>query len=322
MELVRSPATLLRSIPNTTLLSVIYNLMRDIGGAVLNLQTTPLKGQEAKVISDALIALKSVYRDLRRQRDGLDADSQWAKIFEEFELEGGKTGYRDLFETTESRAEALQKELDDFWSRQTHVVAAKRLWDGCQTSTMPSRTLCVFRSIKNAIDKRDCLMNAAASLAKNITVNFNRSGAVSRNFQTLFAFFNASIQGTARIAQTLLTSEGKLSPTGKKIVMGGITLGIIQAALLAMAGLDDDDVPDFVKDKSFVIPYGDGKYFAIPMPLGYNIIPGFGRRVMEFAMSDDKNVGKAVFDTSSMIIDGFNPLGSATFRSDTDPDNP
>jgi hypothetical protein len=49
------------------------------------------------------------------------------------------------------------------------------------------------------------------------------------------------------------------------------------------------------------------------MPLGYNIIPGFGRRVMEFAMSEDKNVGKAVAETSGMIIDGFNPLGSATF---------
>ena len=34
---------------------------------------------------------------------------------------------------------------------------------------------------------------------------------------------------------------------------------------------------------------------------------------MEFAMSDDKNVGKSVFETTSMIIDGFNPLGSATF---------
>jgi len=165
---------------------------------------------------------------------------------------------------------------------------------------------------KNALDK-GISKERAASLAKNITVNFNRTGAVSRNFQTLFAFFNASIQCTARIAETLLTKEGRLSPTGKRIVMGGITLGLLQAVLLAMAGLDDDEVPDFVKDKSFVIPYGDGKYFAIPMPLGYNIIPGFGRRVMEFAMSEDKNVGKAVAETSGMIIDGFNPLGSATF---------
>lgn len=30
-------------------------------------------------------------------------------------------------------------------------------------------------------------------------------------------------------------------------------------------------------------------------------------------MSDDKNVGKAVAETSQMIVDGFNPLGSGTF---------
>jgi hypothetical protein len=289
----------------------IYNLMRDIGGAVLNLQTTPLKGQEAKVVSDALIALKAVYQDLRRQRQGLGANSKWASIFEEFESEGGKTGYRDLFETSESRAESLQQELKDFG--QGKIRGSGKAVMGWLSDFNDAIENSVRVSVYYNAKQKNLSNAAAASLAKNITVNFNRSGAVSRNFQTLFAFFNASIQGTARIAQTLLTSEGKLSPTGKKIVMGGITLGIIQAALLAMAGLDEDEVPDFVKDKSFVIPYGDGKYFAVPMPLGYNVIPSFGRRVMEFAMSDEKNVGKAVFDTSSMIIDGFNPLGSATF---------
>jgi hypothetical protein len=289
----------------------IYNLMRDIGGAVLNLQTTPLKGQEAKVVSDALVALKAVYQDLRRQRQGLGANSKWASIFEEFESEGGKTGYRDLFETSESRAESLQQELKDFG--QGKIRGSGKAVMGWLSDFNDAIENSVRVSVYHNAKQEGLSNAAAASLAKNITVNFNRSGAVSRNFQTLFAFFNASIQGTARIAQTLLTSEGKLSPTGKKIVMGGITLGIIQAALLAMAGLDEDEVPDFVKDKSFVIPYGDGKYFAIPMPLGYNVIPSFGRRVMEFAMSEEKNVGKAVFDTSSMIIDGFNPLGSATF---------
>jgi hypothetical protein len=289
----------------------IYNLMRDIGGAALNLQSTPLKGQESKVIADSFVALKAIYRDLRRQRDGLAADSKWAEIFEEFELEGGKTGYRDMFEDTQSRAEALQKELTDFQKGNLKGKGkAVMNWlsdfnDAIENSVRVS----VY---KNAIDK-GLSKERAASLAKNITVNFNRTGAVSRNFQTLFAFFNASVQGTARIAQTLLTSEGKLSPAGKKIVMGGITLGLAQSVLLAMAGLDDDEVPDFVKDKAFIIPTGDGKYLAIPMPLGYNIIPGFGRRVMEFAMSDDKNVGKSVFNTSQMLLDGFNPLGSATF---------
>jgi hypothetical protein len=290
----------------------IYNLMRDIGGAVLNLQSTPLKGNERKIISDALGSIKDIYSDLRRQRQGLPANSQWANIFEEFELEGGKTGYRDLFEDSQSRAEQLQKDLEDFKSGKPLKGKGKAVMRWLSDFNDAIENAIRVSVYKNALDK-GMSKEKAASLAKNITVNFNRTGAMSRNFQTLYAFFNASVQGTTRIAETLFTPDGKLSPTGKKIVMGGITLGLMQAVLLAMAGLDDDEVPDFVKDKSFIIPYGDGKYLAVPMPLGYNIIPGFGRRVMEFAMSDDKNVGKSVFETANMIIDGFNPLGSATF---------
>jgi hypothetical protein len=290
----------------------IYNLMRDIGGAVLNLQSTPLKGSERKIISDALGLIKDIYSDLRRQRQGLPADSKSAQIFEEFELEGGKTGYRDLFEDSQSRAEQLQKDLEDFKSGKPLKGKGKAVMRWLSDFNDSIENAIRVSVYKNALDK-GISKEKAASLAKNITVNFNRTGAMSRNFQTLYAFFNASVQGTTRIVETLFTPDGKLSPTGKKIVMGGITLGLMQAVLLAMAGLDDDEVPDFVKDKSFIIPYGDGKYLAVPMPLGYNIIPGFGRRVMEFAMSDDKNVGKSVFETANMIIDGFNPLGSATF---------
>lgn len=289
----------------------IYNLMRDIGGAALNLQNTPLKGNERKVIADAFTAIKAVYRDLRRKRNGLDADSKWAEIFEDFELQGGKTGYRDMFENAEDRAQQLQKDIQNF-GQGGPKKAGRALLDWLSDFNDAIENAVRVSVYKNAMDQ-GISKERAASLAKNITVNFNRTGAVSRNFQTLFAFFNASVQGTARIAQTLLTSDGKLSTIGKRIVMGGLSLGVIQAVLLAMAGLDEDEVPDFIKDKSFVIPTGDGKYLAIPMPLGYNIIPGFGRRVMEFAMSDDKNIGKAIVNTAQMIIDGFNPLGSATF---------
>ena len=159
----------------------------------------------------------------------------------------------------------------------------------------------------------------AASLAKNLTVNFNRTGAMSKSFTTLYAFFNASVQGSARIAKTLMNSDGTLSSAGKTIIKGGVTLGIMQAVMMATAGFEEDEPPDFVKDKNFVIPYGDKKYIAVPMPLGFNVIPSFGRRIAEFVMSSDKNVGKAVFEMGNMILDGFNPLGSATFAQTLTP---
>jgi hypothetical protein len=294
----------------------IFNFLRDVGGATLNLQSTPLKGKEMEVIGNSLTALKSIYRDLRLVREGKQANSKWAQIFEEFELEGGKTGFRDIFNTSEERANALAAELNAFKQGGARTKA-KAVFDWLSDFNEAVENSIRVSAYKSAIDM-GMSKQQAASLAKNLTVNFNRTGAVSKNFTTLYAFFNASVQGTARIAETLM-KDGKLSDAGKKIVYGGIGVGVLQSVLLAMAGFDEDEPPEFVKDKNFVIPYGDKKYISIPMPLGFNIFPAFGRRATEFAMSDNKNAGKAVFDMSTMIMDAFNPLGSATFAQTLTP---
>jgi hypothetical protein len=295
----------------------IYNFMRDVGGATLNLQSTALKGKEFEVISNAFTALKAVYQDLRLERSGQQANSKWAQIFEEFELEGGKTGFRDLFNDSETRARALESELEAFKQGGTRQKA-KAVFDWLSDFNEAIENAIRVSAYKSAKDM-GMSPQQAASLAKNLTVNFNRTGAMSKSFTTLYAFFNASVQGSARIAQTLMNSDGTLSSAGKMIVKGGITIGIMQAVMMATAGFEEDEPPDFVKDKNFVIPYGDKKYIAIPMPLGFNVIPSFGRRIAEFVMSTDKNVGKAVFEMGNMILDGFNPLGSATFAQTLTP---
>jgi hypothetical protein len=288
----------------------IFNFLRDVGGATLNLQSTALKGKEREVIGNSLTALKEIYKDLRLARDGKQTTSKWGQIFEEFEMEGGKTGFRDIFNTSEDRANALAGELKAFTQGGARTKA-KAVFDWLSDFNEAVENSIRVSAYKSALDI-GMSKQQAASLAKNLTVNFNRTGAASKNFTMLYAFFNASVQGTARIAETLI-KDGKLTPAGKKIVYGGISVGVFQAALLAMGGFEEDEPPEFVKDKNFIIPYGDKKYIAIPLPLGFNMFPAFGRRITEFAMSDDKNVGKAVFDMGSMVIDAFNPLGSATF---------
>ncbi len=98
----------------------------------------------------------------------------------------------------------------------------------------------------------------AASLAKNLTVNFNRKGRQAREIGALYAFFNAAIQGTARMAETLK------GPMGRRIIYGGVLLGAVNAMIgMAMMGGGDDDepdrwdqVPEFIKERSIVIPLG------------------------------------------------------------------
>lgn len=293
----------------------LYNLLRDIGGATLNLQSTALKGKEFKVITNALIALRAVYKDLRLQREGKviakdpSGKFSWAEKFEEFELAGGKTGFSDLFNNSEEKALKLQKEINSFGKHGVKQTRDAVLgWLSDFNSAIEN---CIRVSAYNEATKMNLSKDQAASIAKNLTVNFNRTGARTKLFTPLYAFFNASVQGTARIAETMY-KDGKLTPAGKKIVAGSVILGVVQAVAIAAAGFDENDPPEWVKDKNIIIPYGNKKYIAIPMPLGFNIFPSFARRVTEFAMSDEKNIGKAAASTFTMILDGFNPLGSGT----------
>jgi hypothetical protein len=47
----------------------------------------------------------------------------------------------------------------------------------------------------------------AASLAKNVTVNFNRKGTAGPLINSLYLFFNASMQGNARILMAMKSKK-------------------------------------------------------------------------------------------------------------------
>jgi hypothetical protein len=88
--------------------------------------------------------------------------------------------------------------------------------------------------------------------------------------------------------------------------------------MLALAGFDEDEPPDFIKDRNFVIPLPDGKYITIPMPLGYNVIPATSRihdRVGPiWSGGTHPNESAHFFE---LFLDAFNPIGNAGFSMQT-----
>jgi hypothetical protein len=66
---------------------------------------------------------------------------------------------------------------------------------------------------------------------------------------------------------------------------------VIQALLAFLAGWDDDQPPQFLREKNFLIPMPDGHYIALPMPLGFNLFPNLGRIATEFALRGGKDAG-------------------------------
>ena len=282
----------------------LYNLLRDLGGASVNLSSTAIAGKQRQVIGNALPAALGMYRDLRAERSGKTATTNWAALADEFELEGGKTGFRDLFTTSQDRANAIEIELTGGSKlRQAATKVGGPVFDWLSDFNEAIENgvrLSAYKTAKDAgLSKAE-----AASIAKNLTVNFNRKGVVGAQAGAFYAFFNASVQGTARLAETLK------GPAGKKIIAGGLLLGVAQAVALAAAGIDDE-IPDWLKDKNLVIPLGGKKYFAIPMPLGLHVIPSFGRRSVEFFMSGGENAPEQIIGLMGMMADSFNPIGNA-----------
>jgi len=281
----------------------IINLMRDTQGAVLNLSTTPIAGDQKKVLGYTASALAGIYSDLRAHRAGKQPTSAWATLFEEFQNEGGQTGYRDQYANADQRAEAIAKEIKSI-DRHPALKVGGAMFDWLSDYNESMENAVRLASYRAA--KESGMSNQqAASLAKNLTVNFNRKGQVATQVGALYAFFNASTQGTARLAETLT------GPMGKKIITGGILLGAMQAMLLAASDMGEDEPPEFVRSRSLILPIGDKKYLTLPMPLGFHALPNLGRIPMEFMLNGFRNPTKRVADLVGVFADTFNPIGNA-----------
>lgn len=290
------------------------NLLRDIQGAMFNLSTTKIAGEQGKVTAGVFPAMRGIFATLRAERSGKALpNDEWAQLWADFKDQGGQTLYRDSLTRKAEEDQIIDQELKKLKShnlKKAFGAAANMLSDFNDTIENSVR----LSAYKAALDK-GLSKEQAASIAKNLTVNFDRKGQLGSRLNALYAFFNASMQGSARLAETLLTRNDKgqyrLSKTGKKIVGGGILIGVAQAVAMAAAGFDEDEPPEFVKERNIIIPLPDKKYLMIPMPLGLHLLPNVGRVTTEFVLNGGKNPGKHVTNLMSTTMDAFNPIGGS-----------
>lgn len=314
----------------------IVNITRDTQGAMLNLSTTELAGKQKEVLANIMPALRGIYAETRTD-NGIKSPMQFGSftaaqkskaqamraLWEEYQREGGTTGFRDMYANAEERTKAVSKALNPNWWTKTlagKVVTVGGVLTVPETALNDKLIKPIFHWLS---DYNQTLENAvrlaaykvaidsgiskqqAASIGKNLTVNFNRKGTYTRMMGSWYAFFNAAIQGTARIGETLT------GPKGKQIIAGGISIGVAQAVMLAAMGFDEDEPQEFLRSTNFIIPAPgtDKGYVTIPMPLGFNVLPNFGRITTEWLLSGAENTTERVFDIFGAVMESFNPLG-------------
>jgi hypothetical protein len=285
----------------------IINFARDLQSGLLNLSTTAIAGKEREVASGVWPALKAIYRAQRGASDG--EQSHWQARWLQMQAAGGTTGYRDLFADATERSAALARTLQSF-ERGRVSRAAHALLDWLSDYNEAMENAVRLAAFDVALGS-GLSQERAASLAKNLTVNFNRKGRQSREIGALYAFFNASIQGTARMGQTLA------GPLGRKIMLGGVMLGAVNAmlAMAVMGGGDEGDdawakIPEFVKEKNLIIPLSKTEYLSLPLPLGFHFLPNIGRLAVEMmAGGRDHSPARQLGKLLQVLLDAFNPLG-------------
>ncbi|EKZ8774039.1 hypothetical protein V4F76_003228 [Salmonella enterica] len=317
---------------------LVSNFARDMQTAVMNLKAEQgrddgkLNGRDIamKTVRDSGIAMKAVYASLRNKSLG-GKGAEWQKTWKEFVEDGAKTGWFRMEDLN-----GQMKEMDRL------VALAKGGWQGQGIQAWHSFFKLVEdgnNAVENALrlsaykHARDAGLSRAqaASLAKNMTVNFNRRGEQGVLLNSLYMFANASIQGTANMMRSLahLNGEGPLLQRlrwknlnmAQKVALAATGAGYLIASLnRAGAGQDDDGVnwydkvPDYVKEHNLVIMkslFGGkpGEYWSIPLPYGYNMFFLLGGTT-EGVIRGDLKATRAAGNIVGGLLGAFNPLGS------------
>ena len=217
------------------------NFLKDVPTGLFNLYTESripggrAEGQRIgfKTALNTMPRLAQYYKGLRGQQIKQPGIQE---LFDAFKKYGGQTGFVDFlnqdrilegFERITSRVEEGEIKLNSAWEEGADplVMSKKVLKDGFKatadiiydlnTATENGVRFSAFveyvksqnnGSVFNAPEK---VLKGGATLAKELTVNFNRKGNYTANLQSLYVFFNASIQGNVPLARALNTKRLK-----------------------------------------------------------------------------------------------------------------
>lgn len=290
----------------------LTNFARDAQGVLINLEGTDAEGLQREAMANMPAAFKGMHSIVRGEGKG-----QWARYAREFEQAGGMTGYMQVFENSDKRMADLEKEVQRMQQGKADPRRLARLTldfiDDYNDIIENAVRLSVFQAARDA----NISTAKAASIAKNITVNFNRKGNMTPVVNSLYMFFNASVQGTARLAQAIVTS-----PKARALVGGIAAMGFLMDMLNRMAAGDDDEtkrnrydlIPEFEKSRNWIFmnPMRPGEYVKVPLPLGPHVFHNGGRLVSDAIFrKDPRNAAEYGWSMAGTLLDAFSPLGSS-----------
>lgn len=318
---------------------MLTNFTRDVQTALLNLSAEQTR-DDGKIKGEAIVrqtardigpAMRAAWRGLQGKAGRDDGSREWDRWFQEFQEDGAKTGYFDMKDIG-----AQAKEIQSMVRRADGTTLSHMLKARKKTADFVEN---VNGAVENAV-RLSAYANArragisrkkAASLAKNMTVNFNRRGEAGTALNAAYMFANASIQGAMNFARTMVTVKN--APEGKsqwnvwsrmnlaqKLGLGLATGSFMLGMLNRWASEEDEDgvlfydkIPDYVKERNLVVMSSlwggePDDYIKIPLPYGYNVFSVVGTHA-EAVAAGTENPAEAAKNLVLAVLGSFSPIG-------------
>lgn len=304
---------------------VVSNMLRDLQTAGMNMNELQIKGLKRDVIKNLPAALKGSWQGIRTG----DMSNEWARAFDEFKKMGGMTAYygtRDLPDTVKKINDSLKEDPSGADPRRVlkQLKAIGNFVEDLNSTVENGIRLSTYRNVRDKLlamtdDPKDIknikrAQERAASIAKNLTVNFNAGGEWKGTMNAMYLFYNAGIQGSSAMVNPFIRSARV-----RKMWAGVLLAGVLQDQLMTMLSPDDadgqkvyDKIPQYILEHNmiFMDPFGMSKrgYFQIPLPYLMNSIWNMGRAVSRGARGS-YTPGQTFNSMFGTLYESLNPWG-------------
>ena len=330
-SLTRTYANLLTSWNPAFILS---NLPRDIETAAFNAQQYGMKGTSKDIIKNMKPAFKSVLRSV----NGKSTDPYWGNRYKQFKENGGANALNQMANEIDN-----QKDINKTINRIVQADAngnktlTNQLWNGTKTKGgsiigyVEALNTAAENSVRLAFFDKMVLeleaqgvpteraLKEAAVAARQLTTNFAKGGELKYGLNSLYLFFNASLQGSMAMLNSLVNNK-----RGRQLVGSVVVMGFAMDWLNALTSGDEDedgtvdydDLNEYKLAHSITLPdlNGDGTFVTIPLAYGINMFYNFGRSLANLTrgaagFNNTYTPMQATTSTLGTVVETINPFG-------------
>jgi len=291
---------------------LIRNFSRDISESLVNvsgiaenyLTKEDTKGLKSDILKSIPKLFGAIY-GYKSRKESHDAKD----LIDEFIKNGGEVGYFWLED---------EKTLDQKFKRQWRKSAPKGLSDKTKNQmanfmdfvgNVNSTVELVTRvSVYKALRERGMSAKQSAQIAGDITVDFNKKGEWGALISSMYMFFNAAVQGAARVFRSIKSSK-KVRVMAASLFIGGFLNGIISQL---WGDGDDEDydqfIPDYKKNTRIVFADPTGKEWTVFfLPYGFGFFWAAGRSFSE-VVRGKKDILESSVNVTRAFVQSFLPI--------------